>query len=107
MRTCRGRQEHTHITLDWRGLREQGARRLGIPFGVPCELVTDDSDTVDGTTGLEVLAQLLSCGLVVHLQVERGTDLVHYTHTDMAGTLTFPTYTDLASISAFSSGVGN
>lgn len=70
---------HTHHTRLERA-RVQGARRLGIPFGVPRKLVTDDGDTVDGTAGLEVLAQLLSCGLVVHLQW-RGEQTWSTTHT--------------------------
>ena len=43
-------------------------RREGIPFGMSCEFIAEDGDTVDGSTGLEVGLQLLGRGTVVHLQ---------------------------------------
>lgn len=36
-----------------------------VPFGVPCELVAEDSDAVDGSAALEMLLKLFWCRAVV------------------------------------------
>ena len=41
-----------------------------IPFGMSGELVAEDSHSVDGATGLEVLLNFFGCSRIVHLFTE-------------------------------------
>ena len=43
-----------------------------VPFGMTCELVTEDGDTVDGPAGLKVGLDIFSRRAIVNLSKVRG-----------------------------------
>ena len=75
------------------------------------ELVTEDGDTVNGATGLEVGLKLLGSGTVVHLFIikkserkkkkkkEKTSEKTKKSNKMIINGLTFPTKTDLMSMS--------
>ena len=44
-----------------------------VPFGMTCELVTEDGDTVDGTAGLKVGLYIFSRRAIINLLKVRGS----------------------------------
>lgn len=57
-----------NFSQHWIDQTRIGNNGVQLPFGMPCVFVTQDGDSVDGTTAVKVSLQFLRCGAVVHLQ---------------------------------------
>ncbi len=55
----------THVVSEE---RKTNRRMHELPFGVSCKLVTQDGDSVYGTTAMEMRLQLLCSRTIIHLQ---------------------------------------